>query len=150
MLLDRIFALCAMVVSIVIPINAISIFQLREMQFVAAVIVVVVTVLYDYIAGLVLGLTLIIIYYRLNWKYMAYKNMGTNSSRFAGPMASLVQEYITPEHLDSAQNNIMNEENATSEMIGMRGVYGEDVYGAQGMYQNLPGFDTELGSEIGK
>ena len=56
------------------------------------------------------------------------------------PMNSLVTtNYITEKHLKDAQNNIVNERNYTNEYIGVRGVYGEQVYSSQGTDKIMPG-----------
>jgi hypothetical protein len=146
-MLDRIVSLLVLVAAAIVPVDVISFFQLREIQFVAAVLIVVITVLYDYLSGLILGLTLIVIYYRLHHKYLTYVRNDT-SVRLGGPMVSLVREYITPQHLEDAQNNIINDVDARQEMVGIRGVYGEDVYGAQGMFKTLPGMVKEAGAPL--
>ncbi len=149
MLLDRIVSLCVLMASLVVPIDAVAFFQKREFQLIAAVLVVAITVFYDAISGLLLGLTLIVIYYRLHWKYLTfYKDTGDAATRMGGPMVSLVRQYISPEHLDSAQNNIVSDKDARVEMVGIQGVYGEDVYGAQGMYNGMPGLERAVGSPV--
>jgi hypothetical protein len=57
------------------------------------------------------------------------------------PMKSLVKQYITPENLKDAQDNTFNATNVNVGMKGVKGVYGEEVYGAQGLDKIMPGFD---------
>lgn len=156
-MIDRIAALLALLGAMVVPTDVIAMFQLREIQFVSAVLVVIVTVLYDYLSGLILGLTLVVIYYRLHMRYMTEYDTGKSGPkhkiedvpldnqdvRKAGPMVSLFKDYITPANLANAQNNVFSTENATKELLGIKGVFGEDVYGAQGMYPGMPGLDKK-------
>jgi len=54
-------------------------------------------------------------------------------------------KYITPEHLASAQDNVVDKKNAEMEIKGITGVYGEAVYGAQGTDTTMPGYTTARG-----
>jgi len=49
-------------------------------------------------------------------------------------------DYITPENLREAQSNMVNETAYKTEYKGIQGVYGEDVYGAQGLDSTLGGW----------
>jgi hypothetical protein len=113
--------------------------------------------LYDYLSGLILGLALVVIYYRLHMRYMKEYASVTNlpkhkiedvpldnqDVRKSGPMVSLFKDYITPANLANAQNNVFSADNSTKELLGIKGVFGEDVYGAQGMYPGMPGLDKK-------
>jgi hypothetical protein len=58
-------------------------------------------------------------------------------------MRSLVTDYITPANLKDAQNNIFDETNFAKDMVGIRGVYGEAVYSAQGIdKKGVTGYDS--------
>ncbi len=162
-MIDRIAAVLGLLGAMVVPTDVVAVFQLREVQFVSAVLVVIVTILYDYLSGLILGLALVVIYYRLHMRYMTEYARATGlpkasiddvpldnrDVRKAGPMAPLFKEYITPAHLVNAQNNVFSAENSSKELLGVKGVFGEDVYGAQGMYPGMPGLDkNEVGTLI--
>jgi hypothetical protein len=156
-MIDRIAATLGLLGAMVVPTDVVSFFQLREVQFIAAVLVVIITILYDYLSGLILGLALVVIYYRLHMRYM--KEYGSVTGlpkhkvedvaldnedvRKGGPMVSLFKDYITPANLSNAQNNVFSDDNSTKELLGIKGVFGEDVYGAQGMYPGMPGLDKK-------
>lgn len=148
-MIDRIVSFLVCLAATVVPIHAVAFFQMREIQLIAAILVVALTVLYDAIVGLFLGLTLIILYYRLHWRYITIRGSWDDQSvRMGGPMVSLVRQYITPEHLKDAQTNVVDERDNSVEIVGVQGVYGEDVYGAQGMYMPMPALTKEIGSPV--
>jgi len=91
----------------------------------------------DAITGFILTLGLITIILKM---YNLQVPWGYNNNKNDEKML----DYITPEHLRSAQNNIIiDEENYKKEWKGIQGVYGEDVYGAQGL-EILPGYSNEI------
>ena len=136
-MIDRIAATLGLLGAMVVPTDVVSFFQLREVQFIAAVLVVIITILYDYLSGLILGVT------GLPKHKVEDVALDNEDVRKGGPMVSLFKDYITPANLSNAQNNVFSDDNSTKELLGIKGVFGEDVYGAQGMYPGMPGLDKK-------
>lgn len=142
-MLNRIIALLVIVAAAVVPESALEFLNSRIVQFVAAFIVVAMIIVYDVYAGILLGVALMVAYFRLHSQLILTWDFWRSGSRNGGPMANLVQDYITPEHLESAQSNVFDASDFGIEMKGIDGVYGEPVYGAQGMDSVMPGFTKE-------
>lgn len=116
-----------------------------EIQAIAGVLVVAVLLFDNVVSGLVLGISVLIMYarvysnqYGINWgNQLTGKKM--NSA-----LSSAVKKYITPQDLEDAQNNIVSKKAYETPVIGMSGVYGETVYGAQGFAEKnvMPGYDS--------
>lgn len=127
-----------------------------EVQLLLGTVVVLYLVLKDAIAGLIAGLALLIVYFRVYADMMGVsfqEVIGLNSPSLQSlwsmtPFSSKEVPYITPENLLSAQNNVVDTSNYEAEMKGVRGVYGEDVYGAQGMDKTMPGYSAVLGEDV--
>ena len=132
-------ALLLLITAIVLPSGVLSVFYNPVAQLVAAVVVVATLLFVDPFAGLVLGLALLAIYFRLYRDSEMAKDWARGDEpRTAGPMARLVSGYITPKHLEDAQNNVVSND---KEMIGISGVNGEAVYSSQGTDAMMPGYD---------
>lgn len=152
MLADQIFALIVLIAATLLPEEMLSFVVIPEVQLILGTLVVLYIVLRDPVAGLLLGVGLLIAYFRVFSKKFGFSlkqlfNRGGNTY----PMSSLVTDYITPQHLKDAQNNVVDTDNFSKELKGIQGVYGEDVYGAQGLDQKMPGYgEIPLGEEIRK
>lgn len=152
MLADRIFALVILIVATLLPIKVLEFVVIPEAQLILGTLVVLYILMRDPLAGLVMGLALLITYFRVfaakygfSWKHWMSKR------KTDYPMASLVTDYITPDHLRSAQNNVVDERDYSIELKGINGVYGEEVYGAQGLDAKMPGFGEQpLGEDLGR
>lgn len=143
-MLDRILALLIVIAAAVIPEPMFEFMQSRIVQFFAAFIVVATMIVYDVYTGLLLGLALVVVYFRLNTQdILTWGSLWGNDKRTGGPMANLVQDYITPEHLHDAQSNVVDMNDYRIEIKGIDGVYGEPVYGAQGLDSSMPGYTKE-------
>lgn len=138
--------LLSLVLLLIMALAPVTIFQflLRpDFQLIVATIVVAVLVLYDVYSGFIIGLGVAILYFRLYGMGVTYLGGDDDeAARKKGPMANLVTAYITPKHLESAQSNVV--EDVDTEIIGIRGVYGEPVYGAQGLDKTMPGLEKNL------
>jgi hypothetical protein len=114
-----------------------------DIQIVLGILVVGVTMFDHFATGLILGIAVLLMYLRVYVrKYgiaLDFWNMGGKKSGGKYPMKSLVNDYITAQNLKDAQNNKFDEKNYDTELIGVKGVYGEAVYGAQGTGSNNPG-----------
>lgn len=143
-MLDRVVALLFVIAAAIVPIKMLDMLDSQIVQFICACIVVLWMVFMDVYAGLLLGAALMMAYFRLHSQHiLGWGWGGLGDLRKAGPMANLVQDYITPEHLHSAQSNVVDITDYDTEMKGIKGVYGEAVYGAQGMDATMPGFIKE-------
>lgn len=143
-MIDRILALLVVIAAAVIPEATFEFLQSRVAQFIAAFFVVAIMIVYDVYTGLLLGLALVVIYFRLNTQdILSWGSLWGGEKRNGGPMMNLVQDYITPEHLHNAQTNVVDMNDYKVEMKGIKGVYGEPVYGAQGLDDAMPGFTKE-------
>jgi hypothetical protein len=128
-----------------------------EVQVVIGTIVVAVILFDNFASGLVLGIAVLVMFTRvfakqygidLNLQTLFSMKSDTANARY--PMKSLIRDYITPENLKDAQNNIYDETNFKKEMKGIKGVYGEPVYGAQGADFSMPGYDSYAPGSIVK
>jgi hypothetical protein len=139
MMIVRLLSLVVLLILALIPTSAIQVLMMAEAQLVAATLVLIILIVYDVYTGFILALALIVAYFRLYGSGLTF--MDGDDVRRKGPMANLVTRYITPEHLHDAQNNVVDERDFSTEMVGIKGVYGEPVYGAQGMNKGMPGFE---------
>jgi hypothetical protein len=153
---DRILALILLFVATFVPTEMVGFMVRPEIQLLLGTVVVLYLVLKDAIAGLIAGLALLIVYFRVYADMMGVsfqEVIGLNSPSLQSlwsmtPFSSKEVPYITPENLLSAQNNVVDTSNYEAEMKGVRGVYGEDVYGAQGMDKTMPGYSAVLGEDV--
>lgn len=147
-------AVAVLLIAIVLDADHFRFMTNPEVQVVAGTIVVA-TLLFDSVlAGVILGVSILIMYVRVYAKTYGITldlaslfNTGKSAGNGKYPMRSLVTDYITPEHLKDAQDNIFDETNFSKEMVGVRGVYGEPVYSAQGTERSplgtvIPGYDS--------
>lgn len=140
MMFVRMLALVLLVLLTLAPEHLFVDFVKMDVQLILATIVVAIMVIYDVYTGFILALGLIILYYRLYGGMMLYGR--GDEARKLGPMANLVTRYVTPEHLHDAQSNVVDGPGNNTEIIGITGVYGEPVYGAQGLDKTMPGYEN--------
>lgn len=145
--LVRILCLVALFVAILIDPAMLQWAGRAELQLVLATAAVVVLLAYDVIVGFILGIMLVVIYFRYHAdKFGIAWADGTGSKALRSASTKVVMgKYITPEHLASAQDNVVDKKNAEMEIKGITGVYGEAVYGAQGTDTTMPGYTTARG-----
>jgi len=100
-------------------------------------IVVVVTIFFiDAIFGALLGLAVLIWFFKMNHRILFMKSL-TKKQEEKDKVV-----YGTKQNLVDAQTNVVNDKMMNTEMIGFDSVYGEQVIGAQGLDKNMPGFDN--------
>jgi hypothetical protein len=138
-----------------------------QWQFVIAFIIILILLLIDTGIGFILALAFLIIYFKIYNKYflsnlMNGGNNNTNSgnenngssgkgnSKDANINNLIKLNYISPEHLLSAQNNIVDVNSYNTEIKGFeKGFNNEKVYGAQGIdidKNNFKGYEkTDYG-----
>lgn len=152
---DRVVALILLFVATIVPTAMVEFVVRPEIQLLMGTFIVLYLILKDAIAGFIAGTALLILYFRVYAEQMGVsiqQVLGLNLSSIGNmwiPDPSTKQmPHITPEHLRSAQDNVVNPNNFDAEMTGVRGVYGEEVYGAQGMNKTMPGYAAALGGEV--
>lgn len=132
----RVLSLLALILAAVVDYRFEAILLNKEWLYVLAVIILIFLLFVDPITGFILCLaviTIIIKMYNIKFPW-SDKNNNTET----------LLEYITPEHLRDAQSNVViDEENYEKEWKGIKGVYGEEVYGAQGL-EILPGYSNSI------
>lgn len=137
-----------LILALIILVNLIDISYLKfisklEWQLFLGTLAILFILFVDPYTGLLLGLLFLVTYLRF---YMKEFNISFTEKEYNKyPMNSLVtSNYITEKHLKDAQNNIVNERNYTNEYIGVRGVYGEQVYSSQGTDKIMPGINGSV------
>lgn len=147
MLADRVFAVILLLLASLVPSKALFLVTVAEVQLILGTLVVLYLLLRDPMAGLLMGLALLMAYLRA---YRAKYGITWNPfQKDTYPMASLVSDYITPQHLKDAQSNVVDEASYSTELKGIQGVYGEEVYGAQGLDAAMPGWgEIPRGEEV--
>lgn len=138
MMIVQVLALVVLLIMALIPLQAIQGLKMPEMQLVVATIVLIIMLMYDIYTGFILVMALIVAYMRL---YGSGLSFWDDDVRTQGPMANLMTRYITPENLHDAQNNVVDEREYGNGIVGFSGVYGEPVYGAQGIDKGMPGYE---------
>ena len=149
----RILAIAILFVSLVIDTADFKDIIKPDVQIILGVGIVSIIMFVDSITGLILGLTVLIIYLRVYAKIYGikmenivdFKNLLLNTEPSAHtnyPMETLVDNnnYITPKNLEDAQNNIFDKNVYDKQFIGIKGVYGEGVLGAEGLDKEFPGY----------
>lgn len=140
-MLDRVIGAFTVLVATLVPLEYLKFATVPEVQFIVGTIIVLYILFGDAAAGLLFGIAVLIIYFRaysgkigITWDSLFFSPKKSYTS-------SMVTDYITPEHLERAQTNVFNEDDYRQEMKGIEGVYGEAVYGAQGLADDLlPGY----------
>lgn len=138
----RAVALLVLILVALLDFKFLSVLLKKEWLYVIAVVVLFILLFVDPIAGFIFGLalvTLIIKMYnvRLPWGYRSLNKQDDD-----------VLNFVTPEDLRNAQTNIIiNEDAYEKDYKGIEGVYGEEVYGAQGL-DVFPGYTKNGAEEI--
>jgi hypothetical protein len=133
----RLVALFLIILVSLINVSYLKFISTIEWQIILGTIIIAFILFGDAITGLLFGLLFLIIYLRY---YMIKLNINFWETKYNKyPMKNLVTDYITEQNLKDAQNNIVNERNHKNAYIGIQGVYGEDVYSAQGIDKIMPG-----------
>lgn len=126
------------------PLSFLKPFKDRLFQLAIAVLIVGVVALEPF-AGLLLGIAAIVGYARVHASLL-----GPLARRFPGSTESITP-FVTAKHLKDAQDNVVSEKEYETPIKGIKGVYGEPVYSAQGTEKSkdiLPGRSKEIGSPI--
>lgn len=142
--LARIGGLSALIVATLIDPKYFEMVIRSDVQVIVAAIVIFVTLFVDHILGFLLGLSALVIYSRVFMKKYGITGFGTFWNTY--PMKSLVSDnYITEDNLKDAQSNVVDDAQYDEAYKGVDGVYGEEVYNAQGLEEKsiLPGLGAD-------
>ena len=116
-----------------------------DVQVVLGTLVIAIVLFDNVIAGLIIGIAVLIMYMRV---YVTKFGITINlwnwdqSAKHKYPMKTLFNQHVTAANLKDAQNNVFNDGDYDKEMVGVKGVYGEAVYSAQGTDKLMPGLDA--------
>ena len=148
-MLPKILSIAVLLVAALIDVKYIQFIINPDIQLLLGTIVIAIIVFFDAISGLILGLSLLILYLRVySKKYnINIREIVTGKKSVNYPMKSLVSAYVTPDDLANAQNNIVDERDYSKEVKGFNGPYKESVYGAQGIDSTMPGFGSPFPGE---
>lgn len=114
----------------------------KEWQYIIAVSILITVLFVDVVSGFIFALLLAALYVKI------YDIRLRKSSKTVFDERAL--DYVTPENLIDAQSNVVSETANEKEYIGIKGVYGEPVYGAQGLSELQPGYDPmDLKEDMG-
>lgn len=134
----RILILALIILVTLIDVSYIQFIAHLEWQLLLGTLALLVILFVDPYTGLLLGLLFLITYLRYYMKKFNITFMEMKYNKY--PMNSLVtSNYITEKNLKDAQNNIVNDASFANEYVGVRGVYGEQVYSSQGTDKIMPG-----------
>lgn len=134
-------ALAFFVLAFFVDLKRFSFLKKDEIQLVLGVLIVAFIFFVDAVAGLLLGLGLLILFYRTHDAMIPKGDSWAGAFRDRDLMVT-VQDYITPAHLESAQSNTIDA-NTHAKMVGIEDPYGGGVYDTQGAFVGMPGKDSE-------
>lgn len=146
----RFFAIVTILALALVPEQHLQLFKKSEIQMLVATFVALVVMLHDVSAGLLCGVGVLIVYYRLyNDIFITAIQQRASDVRDKGPMACIMgSRYITDDDLKNAQTNIIDASQIDTQIIGISDVDREQVFGAQGMYKKISGIDTSFESRF--
>lgn len=147
-MLDRIFGVIMVLLATLLPPQVFSLVTYPEVQLILGTLIAVYIIAADAIAGMLMGVAVLIMYFQVYAHSFGISVYDLIKSSYSPSYhsTSLVSRYVSPEHLEKAQTNVVDPLHYDVEVKGVEGVYGEPVYGAQGITSNkemLPGFDVE-------
>lgn len=114
----------------------------KEWQYIIAVSILITVLFVDVVSGFIFALLLAALYVKI------YDIRLRKSSTSIFDESAL--DFVTPQNLIDAQSNVVSEVANEKEYIGIKGVYGEAVYGAQGLSELKPGYDPmDMKEDVG-
>lgn len=139
----RIISLLFLIIITIIDIPMYKGLKDPQYQFIIAFIIIFILLVIDTGIGFILALAFLIIYFKIYNKYFISNIMNNNSENKNNDTNTLFTSnnnivskinYVSPEHLLSVQNNIVDINNYNTEVKGFKKGYNdENVYGAQGI-----------------
>ena len=146
--ITRIFAIVAFVAILLVPATYVKWLKDELVLMVLGTACILLLVLWDIPTGFILSLTLLVGMYRIHINHLNVFGW-ISSYQDNGHTLRTKSLFTTADHLERAQTNVVDKNNYGLEMVGIKGVYGEAVYGAQGITANadaLPGFEAAGGA----
>jgi hypothetical protein len=148
-MLPKIISIGLLLATLLIDIKYVQFIVNPDIQLILGTTIIAIIVFFDAWAGLILAIAVFILYLRVySNKYgLNISEILTGRQSKNYPMESLVNAYITPKNLEDAQNNIVSDTAYNKEIKGIKGVYNEPVYGAQGIDTTMPGYGSPFPGE---
>lgn len=151
----RILSLILLVFIVLLDIPKYKFLKDPQYQFIIALIILIILLAIDTGIGFILGITILLVYYKVYSKILNEKKQVNNIKSSTNDYKdnnsinkSSELEYISNQHLVSAQNNIFDTKQYNSEVKGFKkGYNNENVYGAQGLdfeNNNVNGYDKKF------
>lgn len=138
----RVIAIVLFVATLFVPVYFFQWLRDETLLIALGTVAIFTLVLFDITIGLFLSLALLVCMYRIHVNELNV--FGWISSKQDGNLLRTKSLFTTAEHLERAQTNVYDKDAYEKEMIGITGVYGESVYGAQGKGEDaetLSGYD---------
>ncbi len=134
----RIIFLVILIFVALVDIKQIDFALEKEWQYIFSLGILFTLIFVDIVSGFIFGLILATIYVRL----YDIKILPEDQREGRKGYHEKDLEFITPLHLKKAQSNVVSDINYAKEYKGIEGVYGEAVYGAQGIDAKNPGYSV--------
>lgn len=102
----------------------------KEWQYIISVAILLTLLFIDSVTGFIFALILVTVYikiYDVKVPKLIQKNVYSDDAL----------DFITPTNLREAQSNVVDDASYKTDYKGIKGVYGEQVYGAQGLDPTL-------------
>lgn len=135
----RILGLGILITATLIDPTPFKVLTRADIQIVFAALIVFVILFVDHIFGFMIGLSVLVIYSRVFVNTYGVRPFGNKVTE------GQVSAYVTEQHLDNAQNNIVDAAHVDEPYKGVNGMRGEAVYSAQGLDRDLPGMELSVG-----
>lgn len=148
--ITRVLSIVVFVAALLVPAAAIEWLKDDLALLIVGTLTILILVLWDVPTGFFLALAVFAGMYRIHVNQLNVFGW-ISSTRDNGHTLRTKSLFTTEEHLERAQTNVVDKNNYEQEMVGIKGVYGEPVYGAQGIAGGadaLPGFSREAASSL--
>lgn len=153
-MLDYLLQLISVIILIFVIVTVKTDERLKQpnIQILLAVVIMLIFVFIDPLAGFILVIALFVLYYKTMY-VTSYKpdvnNRDNSGSLRKANLDSIYNSYITPAHLDSAQNNIVGDLEQPVLGFNPSSINPELVLSnAQGLDKNMPGYDNIVYQEL--
>jgi hypothetical protein len=143
--ITRVLAIVVWVATLLVPAEMMLVLKDDLWTLVLGTVALLVLVLWDAPTGFFLGLAVLTGLYRTHINRLNVFGW-ISSVQDHGHTIRTKSLFTTSDHLERAQTNVVNKNDFTQEIIGIKGVYGEPVYGAQGITKDvnaLPGYGMD-------
>ncbi len=142
--LTRVLSLILLVIALVAQATYFSWVRNETLLILVGGAAIFILVLWDMITGFIIALALLVALYRTHVNHLNVFGW-ISSQQDNGYSLRTKSQFTTTEHLERAQTNIVDKVAFEKEMVGIKGVYGEPVYSAQGLNTDrsaFQGWDT--------